>query len=218
MPAQIRTSCLCLARDRVIPWTRLCFKVAMNVFQRWVVIIALVWIEARIKPNVTYLTLGTEEDSSLVPRSTLQNLAAEKEAEKAANCVKFVSHMLGFCRISYLLCRILTESRFPVNVIVWCHYWSDQWSVFCHTKYKGKQKEIVEAATSGESLGYNCVKTTNYLPYRIGCLCISTYGNGQGICKRMSTDRSLHLVIYRAYAFRFQQSQIRHVFETSPWQ
>ncbi|KAG1763609.1 P-loop containing nucleoside triphosphate hydrolase protein [Suillus occidentalis] len=58
-------------------------------------------------------SFGTEEDSSRVPPSTLQNLAAEKNAEKAANCVK-----------------ILTQ-------------------VFCHTKYKGKQKEIVEAATSG---------------------------------------------------------------------
>ncbi|KAG1780638.1 P-loop containing nucleoside triphosphate hydrolase protein [Suillus placidus] len=55
----------------------------------------------------------TEEDSSLVLPGTLQNLAAGKEAEKAANCAK-----------------ILTET-------------------FGHTEYKGKQKEIVEAATSG---------------------------------------------------------------------
>ncbi|KAG1788144.1 P-loop containing nucleoside triphosphate hydrolase protein [Suillus plorans] len=57
---------------------------------------------------------GTEEDS-LVSQApgTLQNLAAENEAEKAANCA-----------------RILTET-------------------FGHTEYKGKQKEIVEAATSG---------------------------------------------------------------------
>ncbi|KAG2109161.1 P-loop containing nucleoside triphosphate hydrolase protein [Suillus cothurnatus] len=56
---------------------------------------------------------GTEEYSSLIHPCTLQNLAVEKEAEKAANCVK-----------------ILTET-------------------FGHTEYKGKQKEIVEAATSG---------------------------------------------------------------------
>ncbi|KAG2102219.1 P-loop containing nucleoside triphosphate hydrolase protein [Suillus discolor] len=57
---------------------------------------------------------GTEEDS-LVSQApdTLQNLAAENEAEKAANCA-----------------RILTET-------------------FGHTEYKGKQKEIVEAANSG---------------------------------------------------------------------
>ncbi|KAG1818681.1 P-loop containing nucleoside triphosphate hydrolase protein [Suillus subaureus] len=58
-------------------------------------------------------SFDTEEDSSHVPPGTLQNLAAEKEAEKAANCA-----------------RILTET-------------------FGHTEYKGKQKEIVEAATSG---------------------------------------------------------------------
>ncbi|KAG1841899.1 P-loop containing nucleoside triphosphate hydrolase protein [Suillus subalutaceus] len=58
-------------------------------------------------------SFGTEEDCSLVPPGTLQNLAAEKEAEKAANCA-----------------RILTET-------------------FGHAAYKGKQKEIVEAAIHG---------------------------------------------------------------------
>ncbi|KAG2075365.1 ATP-dependent DNA helicase [Suillus decipiens] len=58
-------------------------------------------------------SIDIEEDSSLVPPGTIQDLVAEKEAEKAANCVK-----------------ILTET-------------------FGHTEYKGKQKEIVKAATSG---------------------------------------------------------------------
>ncbi|KAG1858943.1 P-loop containing nucleoside triphosphate hydrolase protein [Suillus subluteus] len=56
-------------------------------------------------------SFGTEEDSSLIPPGTLQNLAAEKEAERAATCARFVT--------------------------------------FGHTEYKGKQKEIVEAATHG---------------------------------------------------------------------
>ncbi|KAG1881987.1 P-loop containing nucleoside triphosphate hydrolase protein [Suillus tomentosus] len=64
--------------------------------------------------QIPYLNLDTEEDSIVSQASgTLQNLAAENEAEKAANCA-----------------RILTET-------------------FGHTEYKGKQKEIVEAATSG---------------------------------------------------------------------
>lgn len=52
--------------------------------------------------QITYLNLGTEEDS-LVSQApgTLQNLAAGNEAEKAANCAKFVRHMFEF--LSYTL-------------------------------------------------------------------------------------------------------------------
>ncbi|KAG1728493.1 P-loop containing nucleoside triphosphate hydrolase protein [Suillus paluster] len=90
--------------------------------------------------STSYDGFDIEEDFTLVPEDALQNLApkddelqqraAQKEAEKATNCARFVGYIPGSCRSSYNLRRILTET-------------------FGHAGYKGKQKEIIEAAISG---------------------------------------------------------------------
>ena len=120
---------------------------------------------------------------NLVRASHTKARKLRRQPSGIVDCHQWVVITIHFSRIKVYIDfgnSVLTKGAW-INAFMRRFFRSWCFSVFGHSEYKGKQREIVEAAVLGSSQSRFHISNLNWNEHRRRCLRLSSYRDGKGI-------------------------------------